>query len=398
MPPTVTELVVKNYRSFASEVISFVNPTFLVGHNGAGKSNLAEVFDFVSEAMGSPLQSVFAQYGGVGRIYTLYGLQSSPRQIVVSLKMASISEQVAHARYTFAIGITSGYGFDVVREQCDVRFSNGERAWFDRQAGEFLSNLSGLAPAIGSTALVLPVIGGDKRFAPVLHFLSNMRTYAIEPVKLRGQQHPWSGNGLKSDGSNAGGILLELKRNHPVALVRMQEYLRASLPHVNAVLADQIGDEVSMLFAQRWDTERLVSLSSEFMSDGTLRMLGLLLAVFQPSPPSVLILEEPEATVHPGALGGVADLIQHASRNMQVIVTTHSPELLDAASWLGGEHLRVVTWDKGISHVVNVAEPVKENIQRHLLSVGEMMRSDALEPVEPSTESIDQNDLFETFA
>lgn len=66
------------------------------------------------------------------------------------------------------------------------------------------------------------------------------------------------------------------------------------------------------------------------LSDGTLRVLGRITAVFQRPRPSLLVIEEPEASIHPGALGSILDVLRFASRCMQVVVTTHSPDILDA--------------------------------------------------------------------
>ena len=103
------------------------------------------------------------------------------------------------------------------------------------------------------------------------------------------------------------------------------------------------------------------------MSDGTLRALGLLAAVYQRAAPSVLVIEEPEATIHPGALGAVLDLLRHASRHMQVIVTTHSPEVLDA-DWLQDEHLRIVTWQEGATRILPLAGGTQEALREHLMT------------------------------
>jgi len=109
-----------------------------------------------------------------------------------------------------------------------------------------------------------------------------------------------------------------------------------------------------------------------------LRLLGLLLAIFQPTTPSVLLIEEPEATVHPDAFGVVLDLLQHAARSTQVIVTTHSPELLDA-KWIGDRHLRVVTWEDGSSRVRRLSEGSKRVLQAHLAGAGELLRTNTLD-------------------
>jgi len=115
------------------------------------------------------------------------------------------------------------------------------------------------------------------------------------------------------------------------------------------------------------------------MSDGTLRALGILLAVYQIPSPSVLVIEEPEASIHPGALSILLDLIRFASRSMQVVVTTHSPEVLDS-TWLADNNLRLVAWEDGTTIVSRVGEMAGQALKAHLMGAGELLRSNALQP------------------
>ena len=115
------------------------------------------------------------------------------------------------------------------------------------------------------------------------------------------------------------------------------------------------------------------------MSDGTLRAVGLLLAVFQRPTPSLIAVEEPEATIHPGALGAVLDLLRLASHKAQVVVTTHSPEVLDA-KWIREDHIRVVSWENGATRISGLSDASKQAIREHLMGAGELMRADALHP------------------
>jgi predicted ATPase len=73
-------------------------------------------------------------------------------------------------------------------------------------------------------------------------------------------------------------------------------------------------------------------LSAIRMSDGTLKFLSLLAALFHPSPPPLMCIEEPEVGLHPDALQLVAEALVEASDSMQLIVTTHSDALVDALS------------------------------------------------------------------
>jgi predicted ATPase len=135
------------------------------------------------------------------------------------------------------------------------------------------------------------------------------------------------------------------------------------------------------------------------MSDGTLRAIGLLAAVFQRPVPSLIVIEEPEATIHPGALESVLDLLRHASKHMQVVITTHSPELLDA-KWITDRHLRVVEWTDGATRVAPVSDTARLALHDHLMGAGELLRSNALdpEPLFDEQAKLVQGDLFEDFS
>ena len=113
------------------------------------------------------------------------------------------------------------------------------------------------------------------------------------------------------------------------------------------------------------------------MSDGTLRALGILSAFFQKSIPTLIAIEEPESTIHPEALGSILDVIRSFARTTQIIVTTHSPELLDA-KWIRQENLRIVTWKEGVTRVCPLGKASVKALQKHLMGAGEQLRSNAL--------------------
>ena len=171
--------------------------------------------------------------------------------------------------------------------------------------------------------------------------------------------------------------------------------LKCIVPGTIAVKPKPQGNKLTLQFTQDWGLKQPVRFQAYNMSDGTLRALGLLAAVFQRPTPSVLVLEEPEATIHPGALGAILDLLRHASRRMQVVVTTHSPDLLDA-KWIEDRHLRILTWEKGASGVGEVSEAVRESLSEHLMGAGEMLRANVLTPEPVIDEQMIQPKLFDT--
>ena len=108
----------------------------------------------------------------------------------------------------------------------------------------------------------------------------------------------------------------------------------------------------------------------------------------------MLVIEEPEATIHPGALGSILDVLRHAGRFMQVVVTTHSPDVLDA-KWIEERHLRIVNCDKGATRISRVSPATREALSEHLMGAGELLRSNALTSADLFDHNPRQLRLFE---
>ncbi|MDD9987176.1 MAG: AAA family ATPase [Spirochaetaceae bacterium] len=395
--PILSSLAVRRFRSFPQDVVKFANPTFLVGQNGSGKSNFVDVFAFLAEAMAAPLQTVFDRRGGFAAVGNRSSARGRPSNLGLKATLRNLSGEANHGQYAFELRALKNYGFEVVREQCVITKVDGSRNWFDREGSAFRSDAESLEPAAETNALALPLIGGDVRFRPVLRFLANMQTCRIEPAVLREMQERDGGARLRADGGNTASVLREIRRESPQGWSRIIELLNSIVPGTIDVKPKRHGNKLTLEFAQDWQKSEPVRFESFSMSDGTLRALGLLTAVFQTPPPSVLVIEEPEATIHPGAMGAILDVMRHAGRFMQVVVTTHSPDVLDA-DWIADQHLRVVSWERGASRVTPVSEAVRAAVRDHLIGAGELLRSNALtseELFEPRLEQ-GQGELFAT--
>jgi hypothetical protein len=352
-----------------------------------------------------PLQAVFDRRGGISAVRNRTSGHSRPPNLGLAVEFGQLNGNVTGGRYAFEVKALQNYGFQVVREQCLVNLTSGERSWFDRTQ-DFKSNVRGLEPALEPSALALPLIGGDARFSAIVSVLSRLRGYTIEPAKLRDMQDPDGGTSLRTDGSNAASVLQEIGRQSPTELDRIGEILKTIVPNTSEVRVKKHGNKLAIEFTQEWEDDRQradqdavprrLHFEAFNMSDGTLRALGLLTAVFQKPAPSVLAIEEPEATIHPGALGAILDVIRLATKKMQVVVTTHSPEVLDA-KWISPEHLRVVEWRSGATRVSAVSDVTKRALQEHVMGAGDMLRSDTLRPetLFKDVESPMTPDLFE---
>jgi hypothetical protein len=118
------------------------------------------------------------------------------------------------------------------------------------------------------------------------------------------------------------------------------------------------------------------------MSDGTLRALGVLTALFQGNrdyAPSLVGIEEPETALHPAASAALREALARASQDTQVIVTSHSPDLLDDLS-LSADALLAVVSEGGETRIAPLDEAARMAMRDQLFSAGELLRLNQLAP------------------
>jgi predicted ATPase len=184
---------------------------------------------------------------------------------------------------------------------------------------------------------------------------------------------------LKRDGSNAAAVLRQLAHEDPAGYERLHELLARVAPGITAINYRPVGKKETIEFRQRIGSKATRAFDADSMSDGTLRVLGLLLAILQPRNPSVTAIEEPELTVHPAVMELLVQVLLDASRHQQILVSTHSPEMLDYEE-LSDDQIRVVSTDNNTTRIAPLAKVTRDAIRSHLYSAGELLRINELNP------------------
>ncbi|HAZ64797.1 MAG TPA: hypothetical protein DCZ72_14465 [Armatimonadetes bacterium] len=372
-------LQLQNYRSYEAADLEFANPLYIVGLNASGKSNLADAMNFVSEAMREPLMTVLTRRGGFNEVRFRAGGRGRPPAMRLEFDLGSWGS-MRSGHYSFELTAHSSYGFAVRSEAARLSLGDGATWYYTHQAGEALqTNAEGIAPHVEPTTLLLPLVGGDARFAPMHDCLSRMVSYAIEPGLMRGAQDPDAADRLRPDGSNAAAVLQRRLLNHQPRSGALIEWLRPMIPDLVDIKPVQQGNRLVLTMVQRGASGLNITFDATVLSDGSLRALGLVLAATADPPPSVLVLEEPEATIHPTALAVIRDLVHYAATHGQVVVTTHSTDLLDNRR-IEADNLRLVTWRDGRSTIVPVPASAREALGSDLFSAGELLRAGQLDP------------------
>jgi len=328
----VTRVVLKNYKSIAACDIKLRTLMFLVGPNGAGKSNFLDALRFVADALRTSLDHALRDRGGINEVRRRSG--GHPNHFGVRLEFRLRTGSRGH--YAFRVGARPHGGYEVQNEECILRPPEAlaSEASFRVQGGQAISSVQP-SPAASSDRLYLVNASGLPDFRPVYEAFSHMGFYNLNPDRIRDLQAPDAGELLARDGSNVASVLAQMEKLPNTRKQRIEQYLAKVVPGVHGVNVKVIGPKETLEFRQKvagsnapW---RFLAAN---MSDGTLRALGVLVCLFQagnragPRVPLVGI-EEPEVALHPAAAGVLLDSLRDASEETQVIVTSHSPDLLD---------------------------------------------------------------------
>jgi predicted ATPase len=378
----LNRVIIKNYKSIASCDVRLRPLTFLVGPNGAGKSNFLDALRFVADALRTSLDHALRERGGIKEVRRRSG--GHPTHFSIRLEFSLHSGITGF--YAFKIGARTQGGYEVQSEECEVygpeTFS--QKASFKVDDGAVTTSAQ-VAPPATTDRLYLVNASGLPEFKPVYDAFSHIGFYNLIPERIRDLQPPDPGELLARDGSNLASVLERIGTSDSETKKRIEEYLGKVVPGLRGVETIKLGPKETLEFRQdvagAKDPWRFFASN---MSDGTLRVLGILVALFQsgnrqnPEVPLVGI-EEPEVALHPAASGVLLDSLRDASQTRQVIVTSHSPDLLDDDK-IETESLLAVVAEKGITIIGHLNEAGRSALRDRLYTPGELLRLDQLKP------------------
>ena len=361
----ITRLSISNYRSLGPDVDLRLGPlTALVGQNGSGKTNIVDALRFLGDCMRLGLDGAITKRHGIGAVRRWSS--GHPYNLSVRLELGNT------AFYGFTLAGAHAQEYRVKSEEARVVI-DGEGHGFRLEENRWADGPSDLRPKVAPMNLALPLVGGDERFSPLAEALRSMAVYSIFPDILREPQKYDPSKPMKEHGSNWVSILKDHGDNS------WRDDLLAALGQLTGDIEDleirPTGGYLIARFKHTSTEKRAKWFEAAQESDGTLRVAGILTALLQSSALSVVGLEEPELTVHPGALPLLFDFIKEASDRRQVILTTHSPDLLDR---LTVDEIRIVERRDGKTVVAPLDPHQREAVRDHLLTLGDILRTKGL--------------------
>ncbi len=393
-PVFLTRVLLRNYKSIGACDVHLGPLTYLVGANGSGKSNFLDALHLVRDALSSSLDNALNERGGLMEVRR----RSSGHPTNFGIRLEFTLTDGRKGFYTFNVGALAGRGYEVQTEKC-VIVGMGKGPFFHIERGVLKASSEPTFPAVTADRLALVSASGMAVFRPVFDALTGMGFYNLNPKLMRDPQKPQDGRMLKPVGENIVSVIGHLERVAPENLAMIESYLQTVVPMMYGLERKQIGPLETLEFRQEVaGAQAPWRFPAQNMSDGTLRALGVLTALFQGNKdfaPSLIGIEEPETALHPAASAALREALTKASAKTQIVVTSHSPDLLDDRS-IEPEHILAVVSERGDTRIGPLDAASVSVMRDHLFSAGELLRLNQLQPNSEllSKQSTAQAELF----
>lgn len=332
--PRIESLRVCNYRALQDLELRELTPlTAFLGPNGSGKSTLFDVFAFLSECFTDGLRRAWDRRGRFKELRT----RGCEGPITFDIKYREHRDAPV---ITYRLAIEESLEGPFVSEEYlrwrrghhgrpwkFLDFHNGSgRVWAgDAPDGE--SSDGRTDETLASPEMIaVNTLGQSARHPRVMalrEFITGWYLSYLSADSTRGIPEAGPQERLSLSGDNLPNVMQYLQERHPERLEQILQTLCSRVPRLEKVGTDLMPD--GRLLLQIKDAPFSRPIMAKFASDGTLKLLAYLTVLYDPNPPQLVGIEEPENQLHPRLLPELADECRKAASRTQMLVTTHSP-------------------------------------------------------------------------
>ncbi len=330
--PRIEQLTVKNYRALADLQLKNLTPlTVFLGPNGSGKSTIFDVFAFLSECFLVGLRKAWDKRNRFKELRT----RGTEGPIVIELKYR---ERPDSPIITYHLAIDENSKGPFVAEEW-LRWKRGSRGRpfnfldFKQGTGEVVTGdmpdetdqrvTESLASSEMLAVNTLGQFSKNPRVDALRRFITSWYLSYLSADSTRSVPDAGPQERLSATGDNLPNVIQYLKEQHPARLETILKTLSRRVPRLERVEADLMAD--GRLLLQIKDAPFEKPILAKFASDGTLKLLAYLTVLYDPDPPHMIGIEEPENQLHPRLLLELAEECRKATSHTQLLVTTHSP-------------------------------------------------------------------------
>ncbi len=359
---------IKNFKNFDDLKVHFGNLNVLIGANASGKSNFVQIFRFLRDIASSGLENAISMQGGVEYLRNINIGASKDLAVKIIFKpdiglVVNSNEKkfadinIYETSYEFSLKFNKkGMGFKIAEDKLNHKcsfYKSGNLNYDDKDKigqGEIIINHVNSRVNVKLNQPkglnikednIYPASFNEKKLdhnelllqtpyilvpPPLKEIFSDISIYDIDP-KLPKMAAPITGKAeLEEDGSNLSIILKNITSDKGKKR-KLFNLVNDLLPYVGNLEVEKFGDKSLMFKLQEIYFDKQY-LPASLISDGTINITALIIALFFEKQKPLMIFEEPERNIHPHLISKVVDMMKDASQNKQIIVTTHNPEFV----------------------------------------------------------------------
>lgn len=321
-------------RSFANVTLNELGPlTVFAGPNEAGKSNLVRAIEFAARTATAGFASTGREWRTLRRLTS----QTTESRIRLGLRSREPKQDGWIYEVSNEIGRDGSACEELVYKkskeplEMDAELRAEDRRLLASYGNGWLLDDNGVDEnsKMDRGESLLSNLQDLNRFTSLIRVRAGLASWAFfhfEAGALRHTQQEADGR-LRSDGSNLPAALLSLAERDEAAFRQVAESFAELLPEQPTLEAERgLSGGAILRLKERGLLEPLRHVD---FSDGMLRILALLALAFDPDPPSLVIIEEPENGLYPRLIESMLDVLRQLANRTQVILTTHSITLLN---------------------------------------------------------------------
>ncbi len=305
---TLRKVQIKGFKSIASAEIELRDLNVVIGANGSGKSNLIGAFRLLERVLSRNLHAYVA--GEPDR------LLHHGRKVTPALGMQLTFDKFTYGFKLLAVQSSLVFEFEHVEypgaHSRDDSVMNGhQESKFDEIASVHRHHLP------------------KQAFAPIRGLAVHHFQDTSDSAAVKGMADIHDNRSLRPDAANLASYLYFLQEKHVVAFRHIEEHVRLVAPFFDRFVLEpsKLNEKKIKLEWRQKGSDAYFDAYS--LSDGTLRFICLATLLLQPTPPTLLLLDEPELGLHPYAIRILAEMLQAASQRAQVLLATQSVTLLN---------------------------------------------------------------------
>lgn len=320
--PRIERLHVERYRALRNLDLSGLTPlTAFLGPNGSGKSTILDVFGFLAECFSVGLRHAWDRRGRFRELRT----RGSEGPIVIEL---GYKERQDLPLLTYHLEIDESAGGPFVAqewlESADqssrlLDFQSGAGFVIDAEVGEARERLS------SPEAIAVNTLGQLYRYRRIAALRDFIADWYLSALSVDGRMAVETGpqERLSANGDNLPNVIQYLREKHPEQLEQILAALVRCVPRLERIATELTPDgRLSLLIKDAPFTDPI---PARFASEGTMKLLSYLTLLYDPDPPRLIGIEEPESHLHPRLLQDLAEECRQASARTQLLISTHSP-------------------------------------------------------------------------